>query len=111
MNIEEQLSSARLCEPSAGLDRRIDGLLGRAAAGAAPARAARPGLLVAILSLGAAAAVVVALALRAPRPQPGLGVPANARRIEATGMFQQLLLTAPASRRPLPRIEVTVASP
>ena len=111
MNIEEQLGSAHLSAPSAVLDRRIDRLLGRAASGPVPARTARPGLLVAICSLGGAAAVVVALALRSPRPESGRGATVYAQRIEATGAFQQLLLTPPASRRPLPRIEVTVASP
>jgi hypothetical protein len=111
MNIEEQLGAARLSAPSSGLDRRIDGLLGRAASGPVPARTARPGFLFAICSLGAAAAVAVALALRSPRPETGRGATGYSQRIEATGAFQQLLLTPPASRRPLPRIEVTVAPP
>jgi hypothetical protein len=105
MNVEELLASARPCAPSPGLDARMEGLLGRAPA----RRAARPGLLIAFCSLGAAAAVAAALALRSPRLEPGRP-PAGARRIEATGAFQQLLLTPPSSRRPMPRMEVSVAS-
>ena len=112
MSIEEQLASARLAAPSPGLDRRIDGLLAAAPRGRAPGvRTARPGFLVAVCSLGAAAAVAVSLALRSPRHEPGRAAPGAAQRIEATGAFQQLLRTPPASRRPMPRMEVTVASP
>lgn len=112
MNIEEHLASARLAAPSPGLDRRMEGLLAPASRAPAPAgRAARPGLLVAACSLGAAAAVAVALALRSARPEPGRAAPAAPQRIEATGAFEQLLTTPPASRRPMPRMAVSFAPP
>jgi hypothetical protein len=112
MNIEEQLESTRPATPSAALDQRIESLLGEALRGPQPgSRRARRGLLLALCSLGAAAAIAGAFALRSPRAAPGRTAPANAQRIAATGMFQQMLLTAPASRRPMPRMEVTVSSP
>jgi hypothetical protein len=112
MNIEDRLRSARLAEPSGELDRRIDAILRGAGGAPAPTgRLVRRVVLTALAPLGVAAIVAAALILRPQRAEPPARAPMVARQMEASGMFRQMLLSPPASRRPMPRLEVSLLAP
>jgi len=111
MNIEDRLRSARPAEPSEELDRRIEGTLCGAGATALKSRLVRRVVLTALAPLGVAAIVAAALILRPPRAGTPAPAPAAARQLDASGMFQQMLLSPPASRRPMPRLEVSLLAP
>lgn len=111
MNLEDHLQSARLSPPSGELDRRMEQTFARAEkAGTKDAPPAALAILVTLASLGIAAAVVAALLLRPPRTDQRPEVQVATQRLEARGMFQQMLVTPAASARPLPRLEVSVTS-
>ena len=100
-DLEQRLRSLRLASPSAELDQRMHELF----AGAAKARATRPGgWLVLMAPLAGVAAALAIFSMQVPPPAP---VPEPlVCHIEPTGMMRDMLV--PATRGALPFLEAAV---